>query len=429
MREGDFQRAVEENAHARSLVERAHDPSAERSLALQRFLLARLLGFPDGERTPMDALRRLLPDIYFGRELLSIVEGVLRGTTGDATGGREAIPDDAIATALTMDDSSILDCLAEIAFTARDPELGREVYDQTVCEDPITFASWGTFGMASGPPRAHLAGLGAAACERWDDAFAAFERAYRTASETNARPHAVWAMLRHAETLVRRGGPGDRERARAKSEEAARLAAALGMEFVRDRALALVDAAPSREGETAAALPEATFTLTRDGEGYRIEHGGRSFLLKDTKGVRLLEKLVAEPGREHHVLDLSSPTGRRVVTASSDAGEVIDAQARAAYRKRLLDLRAELEEAEADEDLGRRDRVRGEIRAIEAELKSALGLGGKSRKAASDAERARVNVQRRIKDAIKRVEAQDEDLARHLDWAIRTGTLCSYRPW
>jgi len=43
-------------------------------------------------------------------------------------------------------------------------------------------------------------------------------------------------------------------------------------------------------------------------------------------------------------------------------------------------------------------------------------------------ERARVNVQRRLRDAIKRVTAQCPAAGRHLDRSVRTGTYCKYDP-
>jgi hypothetical protein len=43
-------------------------------------------------------------------------------------------------------------------------------------------------------------------------------------------------------------------------------------------------------------------------------------------------------------------------------------------------------------------------------------------------DRARVNVQRRIKDAIRRFGGEDEALGRYLEATIRTGTFCSFVP-
>jgi len=77
----------------------------------------------------------------------------------------------------------------------------------------------------------------------------------------------------------------------------------------------------------------------------------------------------------------------------------------AAYRQRLLDLDEELAESERLADLGRREMLQAEREALLAELARAVGLGGRTRSAGSATERARVNVQRRIKDAVARISA------------------------
>jgi hypothetical protein len=73
-------------------------------------------------------------------------------------------------------------------------------------------------------------------------------------------------------------------------------------------------------------------------------------------------------------------------------------------------------------------RLREERESILSELSRATGLGGRARAAASVTERARVNVQRRLKDAIARVSEADERLGRHLERSVRTGTFCCFRP-
>ena len=147
------------------------------------------------------------------------------------------------------------------------------------------------------------------------------------------------------------------------------------------------------------------------------------------RGVRLLAALVAEPGREFHVLDLSG--GSRVTAGPvdrGDAGELLDEEARRQYRARVLELEEELEEAESWNDTARAERARQELEFIQQELSQALGLGGRERKVGSAAERARVNVQRRIRDAIRRIESHHPGLGKHLDRSIRTGTYCAYEP-
>jgi non-specific serine/threonine protein kinase len=112
---------------------------------------------------------------------------------------------------------------------------------------------------------------------------------------------------------------------------------------------------------------------------------------------------------------------------TGDAGPLLDAQAKAAYRGRLDDLRDELAEAERFADAPRARRAQEEIEAIAGQLAGAVGLGGRDRRAASDVERARINVQRRLKDAIDRIGAEDAALGRYLAAAVKTGIYCVYQ--
>jgi hypothetical protein len=101
---------------------------------------------------------------------------------------------------------------------------------------------------------------------------------------------------------------------------------------------------------------------------------------------------------------------------------------RDARRRRVEELEDQLDEAERLGDRGRASRAREELETVAEQLASAVGLGGRDRKAASNVERARVNVQRRLKDAIRRIAEHDAALGRYLDATVRTGTYCVYRP-
>jgi hypothetical protein len=57
-----------------------------------------------------------------------------------------------------------------------------------------------------------------------------------------------------------------------------------------------------------------------------------------------------------------------------------------------------------------------------------VGLGGRTRKAASVAERARINVTKRLKIALRKISEQHPTLGEHLAQTIRTGTFCVYKP-
>ena len=66
--------------------------------------------------------------------------------------------------------------------------------------------------------------------------------------------------------------------------------------------------------------------------------------LKHLKGLSDLAVLLGRPGREVHVLDLSTGGGTPGTPAprSGDLGEVLDPQAREAYRTRLRGARRRL---------------------------------------------------------------------------------------
>jgi non-specific serine/threonine protein kinase len=111
-----------------------------------------------------------------------------------------------------------------------------------------------------------------------------------------------------------------------------------------------------------------------------------------------------------------------------DAGELLDATAKAAYKARLGDLQTELDEAERFNDPVRAENARKEIDFIASELARAVGLGGRDRRAASHAERARLNVTRAIRAAMGNLARANPSLGRHLSVTIRTGRYCSYTP-
>ncbi len=145
--------------------------------------------------------------------------------------------------------------------------------------------------------------------------------------------------------------------------------------------------------------------------------------LRHSKGVVYLQALLQQPGRQLHVLELVG-----VDHATGDAGSVLDPRAKEEYRARLAELRNEQEEAEQYRDAARAERCAREIEVIAEQLAGAVGLGGRDRRAASDVERTRINVQRRLKDVVERVSAADPTLGRYLRAALSTGTFCCYQP-
>src|SRR4029079_19603833 len=72
------------------------------------------------------------------------------------------------------------------------------------------------------------------------------------------------------------------------------------------------------------------------------------------------------------------------VVGSGDAGPMLDAEAKAAYRLRLIEIRAELAEAERWNDPERATRLQAEDDALVHELVAAVGLGGRDRAGAGE---------------------------------------------
>ncbi len=191
-----------------------------------------------------------------------------------------------------------------------------------------------------------------------------------------------------------------------------------------------------RLGELApAGRPEVDVAvLERDGEWWAASCAGTGVRLRDTKGLRYLAELVAAPGAERHALDLVDRVegvgepGQPDRRALGDAGEVIDAAARTAYRHRIEALRADIDEALDDDRLDAAEVLQAELDQLVAQLAQAFGLGGRSRVAGSAAERARLNVTRALRAALAKLTDALPGPGAALDRAVRTGIYCAYEP-
>jgi hypothetical protein len=188
----------------------------------------------------------------------------------------------------------------------------------------------------------------------------------------------------------------------------------------------------------------------KEGEYWTLGYAGQFYRLKDTQGFAHLAQLLRSPGTEFHALDLvrgSAPGAAAGGDAGApvppkgpdreadlhvgnlgDAGEWLDEQAKTAYRRRLAELREELQAAKALGRIARAEAAEREIEALVAELARATGLRGRDRRAASAAERARQNVTRTIKSAVNKIGEHQPELGQLLARCIKTGTYCCYTP-
>ena len=201
-----------------------------------------------------------------------------------------------------------------------------------------------------------------------------------------------------------------------------------------------------------ASLPQPAI-FRKEGEYWTVGFGGNAFRLKDTKGLGYLALLLRHPAVEFHVLDLyggvaghreageasqsgqSPPHGDEDlekagihIASLGDAGEMLDEQAKSAYRRRLAELREELEEAKELGNVERAEKAEQEIDALTSELSRAVGLGGRNRRAASASERARQSISKTIKAVVERIAQSDTRLGDIFARCIKTGNFCSYQP-
>lgn len=188
-------------------------------------------------------------------------------------------------------------------------------------------------------------------------------------------------------------------------------------------------------GSTGHRTVRHTAILAREERGWVVSCGDTRARLSDSKGLRYLAELVRSPGVERHALDLvdrvegvaggPERVNRRHL---GDAGEVLDTQARSAYRHRIEALRSEIDYALAKGADQQAEALQAELDQLVGALAQAFGLGGRSRRASSTPERARLNVTRALRAAVAKLSEALPEAGTVLDGRIRTGLYCVYEP-
>ena len=267
---------------------------------------------------------------------------------------------------------------------------------------------------------ANAAGLFQAAAHRWSEIAAPYESA------------AARLLLGQALTAA-----GDF--ARGNAEEAAARAMFDRLDLPSPpRAVVIAPSSPAPEARAGSTADEHRFC--HEGDYWSVAFDGRTTQLRDAKGMRYLARLLTQPGREIHALDLvieeqhAAPAHEVNLSAGSsltlarDAGEVLDRRAKEAYRRRLAEIERDLDEARQCGDAYRTEQAMAERRFLARELARAVGLGGRDRRVGSNAERARASVTLAMRRVMERIRAAHPALGAHLERTIRTGTFCVYLP-
>lgn len=188
--------------------------------------------------------------------------------------------------------------------------------------------------------------------------------------------------------------------------------------------------------------PDAQVAVFRRSGDHRVvRYGGREVVVRDLIGHRYLERLLAAPGRERHVIDLvalehgsaraagggTAPGGAPGIGQQSGL-PLLDDQAREAYRRRLAEVDEDIDDAARMHDLARLELAERDRQYLIAELTRAVGLGGRPRSFGDDGERARTSVTRSLRYALARLAEHHPDLASHLEHRVTTGVYCRYDP-
>ena len=141
----------------------------------------------------------------------------------------------------------------------------------------------------------------AALLERWDEAEEHFESAQRFHEQVGASVWAAQTRVDQATMLLRRQRPGDELRAADLLRGAAAAYRAMGLPLQLERVARMQPQAPAVPGVG----PPASGTWSREGDHWTVEYGGAVVRLSDSKGLRYLTRLVRNPNRRFHALELA----------------------------------------------------------------------------------------------------------------------------
>ena len=324
----------------------------------------------------------------------------------------------------------LLDAQAEIAAAAGDVDTARRAADalQSIADSYSSRSLRACAALATARAALISGDLGQAidGCAAAIAAWAAIGAPFET-----ARARMVLGEAHHRS--------GNVDRARMEWRAAREAFEAFGALRWAEQAEHLLTGAPPIPTPSPSRVATATFRC--DGDTRTICFGEHTALMRDLKGFRYVERLLADPGREFHVLDLVAvergtlPTGPTVhhgldaVAEGIGAGlPIIDDEARDAYRRRLAEVDDDIEEATRTNDIGRVELAQHDRDYLLAELARAVGLGGRHRSVGGTAERARTSVTRSLRYALGRLAPHHPALATHLEQSVHTGTYCVYTP-
>jgi tetratricopeptide (TPR) repeat protein len=242
-------------------------------------------------------------------------------------------------------------------------------------------------------------------------AVGAFEDAIRQDRRLGHLPMTAITRADLAETLARRGQPGDAPRAQELLDAAIASAQALDL-----------GARASRWTEQRERVVPGLGRMARRGEYWEVSAGHEVAVVRDSTGLRYVATLLGRPGRDVAAAELAG------AIAEGGAQPVLDDRARRDYQRRIATIEGELDDADRAADVDRSARLRAELDALLDEVQRVVRPGGLSRSFVDTAERARTSVQKAVRRALASLGTDAPRLADGLSRSIRTGTTCRFDP-
>ena len=209
--------------------------------------------------------------------------------------------------------------------------------------------------------------------------------------------------------------------------------------------LALATARTARDEPT-----DDVSVFMRQRKLWTLAFRGLTAHLNDARGLGYIAGLLRQPGQQFAVIDIFAanwvprpdhsrtpvpgnlpPEVAEAALSVGGAGAddpLLDAQARAAYQARYVELRADLDQAEAHHNPEHAARIRAEMAMLTDQLKAASGLRGRARTFSDPDEKARQSVSTAIRRSLQAIGAAHPELGRHLHGALKLGYVCSYDP-
>ncbi|MFJ1798661.1 ATP-binding protein [Streptomyces sp. NPDC088180] len=252
--------------------------------------------------------------------------------------------------------------------------------------------------------------------------------ALRTAPPATTAPAAppIGASTTSRSTTSGPAGPWAQGPAAAPVRSTAGAAAGSSAEAEAEAEAAGAAAGSSSAGDRA--VPSAEFR--RNGPVWQLRWDGVTVHVPDAKGLRDLHSLLGLPGADVPAVRLLAPEGGDLVVAAGRLGgdPVLDEEAKRRYKEHLARLDAEIDRAAARDDVRGVETYDRERQALLDQLRTAAGLGGRTRRLGDQTERARKTVTARIRDTLRKLDTLHPALAAHLKASVTTGTTCAYRP-